>query len=594
VDDTIARMPEAALLPSSQPGDPAGRRPARDLVRRYVPIVGWARRYPRAWLGADVAAGITSWAVMVPVALAYAELAGVPASVGLVTAMTGLTAYALLGTSRHLKVTTSSTMAVMSASVVAQAAGGDAATYVAMTAMLALLVGSMLLAAGVLRLGFLAEFLAKPVITGFIVGLAVTIAVGQLPKLFGVEGTSGNVIDQLSHLVAELPDAYLPGLVLGLASMAFIVIVRRIDRRIPGPLIVVGVAIALTAGFDLDEDGMAVVGHIVAGLAAPSVPDVSIGDIAFLATGAAGVMFLALGESLAAARAFANRHGYHVDADQELIALGGSNLASGVMGGFAVDASMSSTATGEAAGNRTQLASLVTAAGMLLTIVLLAPLFGELPQVVLAAVIITSVINLVDIREWRRYIAWRRTDAALATVAAIGVLVSGALVGLAIAALVSVVILLYTASRPAIATLGRQPPPHERFVDLTRHPEARALEGLLILRLDTPLYYFNASAVHDLVTARVDALGATPRAVLLDVEATNDLDVTTADTLYELAGALEDRGSALVIVHAKGPVRDRMRKVGLIERLGPRGLYPSERVAVAALAVSPPLRQPSD
>jgi MFS superfamily sulfate permease-like transporter len=247
---------------------------------------------------------------------------------------------------------------------------------------------------------------------------------------------------------------------------------------------------------------------------------------------------------------------------------------------------MSSTATGEAAGNRTQVASLVTAGGMLLTIVLLAPLFRDLPQVVLAAIIITSVINLVDIREWRRYIAWRRTDAALATVAAIGVMATGALVGLVIAALVSVVILLYTASRPAMATLGRQPPPLERFVDLTRHPEARTLDGLLILRLDTPLYYFNASAVHDLVTARVEALEATPRAVLLDVAATNDLDVTTADALYELAGALEDRGSALVIVHAKGPVRDRMRKVGLIERLGPRGLYPSERIAVEALAES--------
>ena len=190
----------------------------RSVLGRYVPITDWLPRYPRAWLGKDIAAGITSWAVMVPVAMAYAELAGVPAGVGLVTATAGLTAYAVLGTSRHAKVTTSSTMAVMSASVVAPAAGGDAATYVAMTAMLAIIVGLYLIAAGILKLGFLAEFLAKPVITGFIVGLAITIAVGQLPKLFGVPGTDGNVIDQLVHFVGELPETNLISLALGLGG----------------------------------------------------------------------------------------------------------------------------------------------------------------------------------------------------------------------------------------------------------------------------------------------------------------------------------------------------------------------------------------
>jgi MFS superfamily sulfate permease-like transporter len=294
-------------------------------------------------------------------------------------------------------------------------------------------------------------------------------------------------------------------------------------------------------------------------------------------------MFLALGESLAADRAFANRHRYHVDADQELIALGGSNLTSGVMGGFAVDNSVSSMATGEAAGNKTQLASLVTAAGLLLTIVLLAWMFEDLPQVILAAVIITSVINLVDIREWQRYVAWRRTDALLAVIAAFGVLLTDVLFGLVIAAMVSVIILLYTASKPAVARLGRQPEPLGRFVDVERNPEAEELEDLLILRLDTPLYYFNSTAVTNLVTTTVDAMEAVPRAVLLDIEATIELDVTTSESMYELAGQLEERGSQLVVVHAKGTVRDRMRKVGLIERLGPTGMYPSERIAVAAL-----------
>ena len=556
---------------------------APSLLHRYVPITAWLRTYPREWLGKDIVAGITSWAVMVPVALAYAELAGVPASVGLITATAGLTAYAVLGTSRHAKVTTSSTMAVMSASVVAPAAGGDMATYVAMTAMLAILVGAMLVAAGALRLGFLAEFLAKPVITGFVVGLALTIAIGQLPKLFGVDGSEGNFFEQLAHFLGQLPETYVPGLVIGVAAMLLIIALRRIDRRIPGPLIAVAGATLLSAGLDLEREGLAVVGEITAGLQAPSMPDVSLRDIAYLATGAAGLMFLALGESLAADRAFANRHRYQIDADQELIALGGSNLASGTMGGFAVDNSVSSMATGEAAGNKTQLASLVTAGGMLLTIVLLAWMFEDLPQVILAAVIITSVINLVDIREWQRYVAWRRTDALLAAIAASGVLITDVLTGLLIAAMVSVVILLFTASKPAIARLGRQPEPLGRFVDVERNPEAEELDDLLILRLDTPIYYFNSTAVTDLVTTTVDAMDQVPRAVLLDIEATIELDVTTSDAIHELSGTLEDRGSQLVIVHAKGNVRDRMRKVGLIERLGATGMYPSERIAVEAL-----------
>jgi len=555
----------------------------RSALARYVPITAWLPRYPRAWLGKDIPAGITSWAVMVPVSMAYAELAGVPAGIGLITATAGLTAYAILGTSRHAKVTTSSTMAVMSASVVAPAAGGDAATYIAMTAMLAIIVGLYLLAAGILKLGFLAEFLAKPVITGFIVGLAITIAVGQLPKLFGVEGSDGNVIEQLISFAGELSETNVISLALGLAAMVIILVARRIDRRIPGPLIAVIGAILLSTALDLTDEGVAVVGDISGGLPSPGLPNVSLGDLTYLAAGAAGIMFLALAESLAADRAFANRHGYRIDPDQELIALGAANATSGLAGGFAVDNSVSSMATGEAGGNKSQLASLVTAAGMVLTILVLSPMFTNLPQSLLAAVIITSVISLVDFAEWRRYIEWRKTDAALALIAALGVLLTDVLTGLVIAALVSVVILLYTASKPALATLGRLPGAHDHWVDSRRNPDAEAVDGLLILRLDTPLYYFNATAVADRVLQAVDALEEVPFAVLLDIEATIELDVTTSDALYGLITALEEHGSHLVIVHAKGTVRDRMRKVGLIERLGSRGMYPSERIAVDAL-----------
>ena len=578
----------APQVTASLPG-----RSARGIAARYLPISAWLPRYPRAWLGRDITAGITSWAVMVPVAMAYAELAGVPAGVGLVTATAGLVAYGLLGTSRHVKVTTSSTMAVMSASVVAPAAGGDEMTYLAMTAALALIVGGFLLVSGLLKLGFLSEFLAKPVITGFIVGLAITIAVGQLPKLLGVPATSGNVFTQLSGLIDELSGTDTAGLLLGLAAIALILVTRRIDRRIPGPLIAVGGAIVITTALGLADTGLAVVGDISGGIPTPGLPHIGLGDLAYLAAGAAGIYFLALAESVAAARAFAVRHGYRIDPDQELVALGGSNLASGLVGGFAVDASVSSMATGEAAGNKTQLSSLVIAALLLATLLFLGPLFTNLPQSILAAVIITSVISLVDFAEWRRYVRWRRTDAMLALVAALGVVLTDVLVGLVVAAMLSVLILLYSASQPAIAVLGRLRSGHHNFVDMERNADAAPVEGLLILRLDTPLYYFNATAVSDRVLRMVDAADALPRAVLLDIEATIELDVTTSDALYELIGALEERGTRLVIVHAKGTVRDRMRKVGLLERLGPDGIYHTEPIAVAALEAVEPI-SPSD
>lgn len=555
----------------------------RAVLARYVPITSWLAAYPRSWVVADLTAGITSWAVMVPVAMAYAELAGVPAGVGLITATVGLTVYALLGTSRHAKITTSSTMAVMSASVVAPVAGGDAAIYLGLTAMLAIIVGFYLLIAGLLRLGFLSEFLAKPVITGFLVGLAITIAVGQLPKLLGVPGSGGNVFERLAALAGELPQTDVVSLLFGLAAMLTIVVLRRIDRRIPGPLIAVVAAIAITSALGLADDGLAVVGVIAVGVPSPSLPDVGLDDIAYLATGAAGIFFLALAESVAAARAFANRHGDRIAPDQELVALGGANLGSGLFGGFTVDASVSSMATGEAAGTKSQVSSLVMAAGLLLTIFVLAPLFSNLPLTILAAIIITSVISLVDLAEWRRYIRWRRTDAAVALVATIGVISTDVLAGLTIAALVSVVILLYSASRPVIARLGRLPGPDGDFVDQDRHPTAEPVEGLMLIRLDTPLYYFNATAVTERVLEAVDETHRPPDAVLLDIAATIELDVTTSDALYALAGALEDRATRLVIVHAKGQVRDRMRKVGLSQRLGPHGMYPTESTAVAAL-----------
>ncbi len=459
------------------------------LVARYVPITRWLPSYPRDWLRPDLMAAVTSWGVMVPVALAYAGLAGVPPELGLVTAFTALAAYAVFGTSRHLKVTVSSTMAIMSASVVADLAGGDPATYVALTAALALTVGVILVAAGIAKLGFISDFLTKSVVTGFIFGLAITIIVGQIPKILGVPGLSGSLPEQVVQLVGYIPDTNPYTLAVGLTALVLILVLRRISRKIPGPLIalVLGiVAVSPSASRPRGERR----GRGRDRRAAAVDPARPLTSIPYLALGAAGIVFLAVGESVGAGRAYAARHRYEIDPDQEMLALGTANLASGLFGGFTTDASLSQTATAESAGAKSQLASLVTSGLILATAVLLAPLFQNLPNAVLGAIVIAAVLGLMDVAEMRRYWAWRRTDFLIAVTAMIGVLLTTVLTGMILAVLLSVMFVLYRASRPYVAALGRMPgyrgdvrrpvpPPGRRDGPRAGHPPARRAALLL-------------------------------------------------------------------------------------------------------------------
>ena len=549
-------------------------------ILRYLPITFWIRHYPRSDLRADLIAGVTSWGVMVPVALAYAGLAGVPPEFGLVTAFAALAAYAIFATSRHLKVTTSSTMAIMSASLIAPIAI-DTARYIALSAALALVVGVMLVAAGALRLGFISEFLAKPVVTGFIFGVALTIIVGQLPKLFGIPAGSGSVLDQLAVFVRLLPLANPWSLAVGGLSLLLIGALRVINRRIPGTLLALIVGIIVSTYFDLAAKGVATVGEVATGMPDIGLPAVGLTDLAILAAGAAGIVFLAMGESLGAARSFAARHRYDIDADQELIALGAANLSAGLFGGFTVDASLSQSATGEAAGTRSQVSSLLTAGLILATAIFLAPLFQALPQPVLGAIVIASVITLVDIAEMRRYWGWRRSDSVLAVVALVGVVTAGVLAGLVIAVMLSLLLLLYTASRPHLAVVGLLPGAGGTFGDVSRHPDAIETPGTLIVRIDAPLYFFNARVARSQILTLVDRRDPIPTLVVMDMSASADLDVTTTDMLSQLWADLADRGIGLALAGAKGAVRDRLRRTGFMSSIGEQRVYRSVPEAVA-------------
>jgi sulfate permease, SulP family len=564
-----------------------------DVLGRYVPIVGWLPGYDRADLRPDVIAGVVGWGVMVPVAMAYAGLAGVPPELGLVTAFAAMAAYAIFGTSRHVKVTASSSVAILSASVIGAIAVGDPDRYVALSAALALTVGAVLAVAGFARLGFLSQFLAASVVTGFVIGLAVTITVGQIPDLVGIPSVSGTIGEKIAGMITEIDQIDPYTAALGIGSIIGIIVLRRIVPRVPASLVALIAGIVISTVLDLSAEGVAVVGDVTTGIPIPSIPRVGVGDLFFLITGAFGIVFLALAESIGAARSFAARHDYDIDPDQELIALGASNLASGLFSGFAVDASFSQSATGESAGNRTQVASLVTAGLILATAVVLAPLFRDLPSAVLAAIVITSVLGLVNLAELRRYLAWRRTDFLLAMTALAGVVFTTALTGMAIAVALSLLAILYQASRPYIATLGRIPSEPPVYADTDRHATAVPVADFLILRPNVPLTFVNADVARDQIMSLISDRAVEPRALVLDIAATADLDVATVDMLTQLHTELDRLGIELRLAQVRGSVRDRMRRTGLMAIVGEDRCYLSVEIALATPIAERPTERPA-
>ena len=547
--------------------------------RKYIPVRNWLPLYKRENLVPDLIAAVTVWGILVPASMAYAEIAGIPVQAGLAASTVALVAYAVFGTSRNLKVAMTSTMVITSAAIVAPLALGDPSLTIGLTAALALLAGAILLIAGIARFGFISDFLSKSVVTGFIFGIALTIIIGQLPKVFGVPGGSGTFFEQLAQLIGNLGLTNPWSLAIGLGAIALILLIRRISSVIPGTLVALVAGILVVSIFDLEQYGVSIVGTIPAGFPAPGLPQVDIAAIPFLLAGAVGMVFIAIGESLGVARAYAARYHYEINPDQELIALGSANIGCGLFQGATVDATLSSTATGDAAGARTQVSGLITAGLIFLTLILIAPLFKNLPQAVLGAVVIVAVFGLLDVAAIRRYYALRRADFWLAVTALLGVIVIGILDGLVLAVLLSLVMLLYSASRPHIVVLGKVPGQDGVFGDIVRTPENEPVPGLLILRLDAPLYFFNANVarkgVLDLVTAGKDL-----RAVILDIGATTDLDLASVDMLRELVDSLREKSIVILFTHVRGPVRDRMEITGLTHYVGEDHIFLSLERAV--------------
>jgi sulfate permease, SulP family len=520
---------------------------------------GWLRGYRRAWLRPDVVAGVVVWSVVTPQAVAYAQIAGLPPEAGLMAAPGALLAYALLGTSRQLVVSATTATAAVSAAAVGTLANGDPAQFAALSAALALVVAIVLVAAGLFGLGAIADFVSKPVMTGFLFGLGLVIALGQVPSVLGVAPGEGDFFPALADVLGELGDVHAATAAVGVGSIAVLLLARRLAPAVPATLVVLAASIALSALLDLAGHGVAVVGDIPDALPDPAIPDVGASDLVALVAPALGVLIVSA-EAVGVARALAVRHGYRVDPNRDLVAIGGSNLLAGLSSGFVQSGGASQTAAAEGAGGRSQLATIIAAGLILLTGAFLTPLFEDLPEATLAAIVIVAVSGFYDVAELRRIAHVRRSAIVFALLAVAGVLGLGVLEGLVVTAGLTLVYVLRQLSRPAVVRLAPD------ASGVWRRSEADTGD-VLVLRPEGTLLYPNANVVSDAVLRRLTAARPAPRVVVLDLSLSPDLDVQSADMLGELAGRVARAGAELRLASVRRPAREVLDRAGVTRRV---------------------------
>jgi SulP family sulfate permease len=571
----------------------------KGALRRYLPIVDWLPKYDwGGWLRYDLLAALTVWALLVPEAMAYAGIAGVSPEVGLVTAPLALLGYAIFGSSKQLFVGPSSTVAIISASVVAPLAGEDGGLYLALTVWLAIFTGVFFVALGLARMGWIANFMASSVLAGFMVGLAIVIAVGQLDKILGIESEGGNVLQELESMIDQFGDWDWPTILVGAGALAALFLIEKFLPRTPGALVVMLSAIALSAILDWEGGGIHVVGEIPAELPSLSLPEVPEGDVlGDLIGGALAVVVVAFAESYAAAKSYATRFGYQIDANQEMVGLGAANLGAGLSGGFAVDGSLSKTAAGAEAGQKTQMTSVIAAVFVLITIVALTWLFEPLPEAVLGAIVIHAVWKLIDFTEFKSLWRIRKIDHWLAVAAFLGVVLIDILPGIVIGVILSLVALIYRSSFPEGSELGRVPvdDTHYDYVSVDANPDAETLPKVVVYRQTGSLIFSNAEAfsqqARELLWRRTD-----PPAELLivDCEQMADLDTTGAEGVVALFDELRDADVDMWLTRLHGYARITAEKAGVVDAIGDERILPNLRSAASqVLERYPDLAGPS-
>jgi sulfate permease, SulP family len=534
----------------------------------WVPALRWIPAYSTRRFGLDLIAGLSLAAFVIPESLAYASLAQLPPVTGLYCYLVAGIVYALFGTSGQLAVGPTSALAIVLASSVAAMGGDDPSRAVAIGSAVALMVGMICVAGRFVGLANAAYFISNPVLIGFKTGAALYIACTQLPKLFGLEGATGNFFSRVAHVAVSLPETHVPSLLFGLVAIALFMVFERVFPGRPTTLIVVIVAIAMMTLFGLSESGIKIVGDLPSGLPGISVPTINASDISALIPVALACFVLAYGETISVARSFAQKYDYEINPEQELTALGAANIATGMAHGFPVAGGMSQTAVNDMGGATSPVALIVTSGAIALTLLFFATFFHNLPEPVLGAIVLMAASHLVRFEELRRLLIESRAEFWTSMVACVGVLFFGLLNGLLLAAVGSLVMLIAQMSRPMVVVLGRERSTGH-FVSRARNPDASDTPGALVVRSASIWLYFNAEHIRRQIVDMIDGTPAEIRTVVLDFSSVPAIDITAGTILRGLVRTLKDRGIRIELAELRDEVVETLKIIDAEHDLGP-------------------------
>jgi len=563
-------------------------------ISRYLPILQWAPKYERKWLRLDLIAGLTVAALVVPKSLGYAGIAGVPIQNGLYAAAAGAILYAIFGTSRQIATGPSSALAAVAAgAIIAAGVAAGSAEAVTLVASITFVTGILFLLLALFRMGWISQFLSKAVITGFLFGAAIEVVIGELPKITGTSIEGSNAWQKLFSWLQSLSETDLATLVVGVLSLILIFGLRKVAPKAPGALVLVIVGLIASAVFNLGDLGVALVGEVPRGLPSLVLPNLQyiFDNIAVIGAAAVGLLLIGFSQSAGDARAFATKHKYRVDINQESVAQGMANVGSGVVQGIPVSASLSASSLNDTSGAKTPVSSLTTGVLVILTLLFLAPLLSGLPKAVLAAIIIEAVVmGMMDVAEMRRLHRIARVDFWIAIAAILGVLGAGVLAGVLIGIVLSIFWLIYVSAAPHMPELGRVPGT-QVFRSIDEHPESETYPGLLVLRFDAGLFFASADALVDRLRELVLPADPPLHTVVLDLEGVNFIDSQGAETMDGLIGAATNFNVELRLTRVKPEVLAMLRRDGIIERLGESQVYGNVYEAAADKISDTPVKQ---
>ena len=549
-------------------------------IQSYIPILGSLSSYQGDWLRFDVIAALSVWALLVPQSIAYASIAGVPAQYGLYAALGALLGYALFGSAKQVITGPSATVAAVSASVIALLASSGSDDWIAYTAALAVTAALIYILLGLLKMGWISNFLSSAVLEGFVFAFGIGLIIDQSHKILGVDKVDGSYFQVLIGTLQELPETSIPTLVVGGSALIVLLLMRRFLSKWPRALIVVIAAIAASSLLDLESYGVSIVGTVPTGLPTLTLPTFPTDSLSTIILGGLAVIFVGFSESLAAARTAANKHGYEIDASQEMTAQGMANGVSGLFGGFAVDGSLSKTTVADTAGQKSQVASLVTAGLILLTMLFLASLFTTLPNAVLGAVVIDAAIGLVKIKEYRYYQLNRRDFVAFLA-AAIGLFFISILAGVIIGVVVSLLLLIASASMSPVRRMAYDES-EKVYVSADKHPEAEVIPGVVVTEIYGPLFFADANDFRTHVLTIVDE--QEPHHVVIDLDAATTIDIDGAEILVKLVTDLEREDIKLFLARVDSENLELFSRIGVLEEIGSQNIFETVRAAVEAAA----------